>query len=96
MTFDFEIDEGSFWTVRLEKVERLTSDEPEDDDTLFAVEFKAVGMSMNAEFDVLVSDIADESQIVVAALDVLQDGLETWARVLGRRRGAEPIEPEPT
>ena len=96
MTSDLEIDEGSFWTVQLEKVERLTSDDPEDDESVFAVEFKAVGMRMNAEFEVFVSDIGDESQVVVEALDLLQDGLETWARVLGRRRGAERIEPEPT
>lgn len=92
MADDMDIDEGSFWTVQLEKVERLESDEPMDDGTLFAVEFKAVGMSMNGEFEVLVSDIADEAQVIVAALDTLQDGLEVWARVLARRLGGKPID----
>ena len=36
--------------------------------------------------------IGDEGQVVVEALDALQGGLETWARVLGRRRGAERIQ----
>ena len=44
---------------------------------------------MDAGFEVLVSDIGDEGQVVVEALD----GLETWARLLARRRGAERIEP---
>ena len=48
---------------------------------------------MTAEIEVLVSDIADEAQVVVEALDALQDGLETWARVLGRREGAGKVEP---
>ena len=95
MADDLDIDDGSFWTVRLQKAERLDPDEPEvDDENLFAVEFKAVGINMNAEIEVLVNDIGDEAQVIVAALDALQDGLETWARVLARRLGAERIGPQ--
>lgn len=82
------------WTVHLDRVERLTSDDPADDGTLFAVEFTATGPSMNAEFEVLVSDIADEAQVVVEALDALQDGLETLTMVLSRRPGAGKVEPK--
>ena len=95
---DDDIDDASFWKIELQKVERLTDAtpgaEPEPDgENLFAVEFRATGPMMSAEIEVMVSDIADERQIVVEALDALQDGLETWARLLARRKGAERIEP---
>lgn len=83
------------WTVKLEKVQRIVPAdlaEPEDGN-LFGVEFELSGPNMDACVEVLVSDIADEGQVVVEALDALQDELETWARMLGRRKGAERIEP---
>ena len=95
---DDEIDDATFWKIELQKVQRLIDDTPgaepeEDGENLFAVEFKATGPNMNADLEVLVSDIADEGQVVIQALDALQDGLETWARVLGQRKGAERVEP---
>ncbi len=95
---DDDIDDASFWKIELQKVQRLTDAtpgaEPEPDgENLFAVEFKATGPTMSAEVEVMVSDIADEAQVVAEALDALQDGLETWARVLGRRPGAGKVEP---
>ncbi len=93
MADGMDIDDGSFWTVRLQQAERVDTGEPEvDGENLFAVEFKAVGINMNAEIEVLVTDVADEAQVIVAALDALQDGLETWARVLARRLGADAID----
>lgn len=95
---DDDIDDASFWKIELQTVQRLTDAtpgaEPEPDgENLFAVEFKATGPTMEAEVEVMVSDIADEAQVVVEALDALQDGLETWTRVLGRRKGAGTVEP---
>ena len=95
---DDDIDDASFWTVELQTVQRLTDAtpgaEPEPDgENLFAVAFRATGPTMSAEVEVLVSDIADEAQVIIEALDALQDGLETWARVLGRRPGAGRVEP---
>ena len=96
---DDDIDDGSFWTIELQKVQRLVDETPgaapePDGENLFAVAFKASGPTMNADLEVMVSDIADESQVVVEALDALQDGLETWARLLARRPGAGRIEPK--
>ena len=93
MTDDATTTNEAFWTIQLDNVQRLVSDDPQYDGTLFAAEFNAAGMSMNADFEVFVSDIADESQVVVERLDALQDGLEMWARTLRRRQGAEAIEP---
>ena len=69
-----ESQDPSYWTVQLERVERLTSDEPEDDGTLFAVEFKAVGMSMNADFEMLVSDIATRAKLSLRPLTCSRTG----------------------
>ena len=96
---DDEIDDASFWSIKLQKVERLTDAtpgaEPEPDgENLFAVEFRATGPTMSADLEVMVSDIGDEGQVVVEALDRLQDGLETWARILARRPGAGRVTPK--
>ncbi len=83
------------WTVKLEKVQRtvpMDPDEPEDGD-LFRVEFELSGPDMDVSVEVPASDVDDESQVVVEAPDALQDGLRAGARLLGRRRGAERIEP---
>ena len=82
------------WTLALQSVERVESADPDDDDgPIFAVELKARGPNINADLEVFVHDIADESQVIVQAMDTAQDGLETWARVLGRRPGAAAIKP---
>lgn len=89
------VEDDPIWTVQLDKVERLFSDEPEvDGENVFAVTFKASGLDMSAEIEVEVPRLTDEAQVVVEALDALQDGLERWAAVLGRRKGAERIEPK--
>lgn len=85
------------WTVQLHCVGRIESmDADEDDGDLFSVEFKASGPNLTADLEVLVSDVSDEAKVVTEAMDTLQDGLETWARVLGRRPGAEKVEPTET
>lgn len=82
------------WTVQLHSVGRIESmDFDEDDGDLFSVDFKASGPNLTADLEVLVSDVSDEAKVVTEAMDTLQDGLETWARVLGRRSGAEGVEP---
>jgi len=59
------------WTVQLDNVQRIASDEPEvDGENLFSVELRAVGPNVNADVEVLTSDIADESQVVAQAMDV--------------------------
>ena len=88
-----DLDQG--WTVKLEKVQRIVPMDPAEaeDGNLFGVEFELSGPNVDASVEVLVSDIGDEAQVVVEALDALQDGLEVLGRLLGRRRGAERIEP---
>ncbi|MGI3902484.1 MAG: hypothetical protein ACRYGP_16850 [Janthinobacterium lividum] len=83
------------WTVMLDSVGRIESmDTADDDGDLFSVDFKASAPNLTADFEVLVSDVADEAQIVSEAFDTLQDGLERWAQVLARRPGAEKVEPK--
>lgn len=91
MADDVNVDDDPIWTVQLDKVERLFSDEPEvDDENVFAVTFKASGLDMSAEIEVEVPRLADEALVVTEALDALRDGLERWAAALALRRGAEP------
>ncbi len=78
--------------MEVPRIVPLDPDEPEGGNS-FGGEFELSRPNMDASVEVLASDVGDEGQVVVEALDALQDGLETWARALGRRKDAERIEP---
>lgn len=85
-----ELDAG--WTAKLDKLERLLPDEP-DEEGDFIVEYELQAPGLNGTITVMIADTADEGEILRTALAKLQDGLEIWARVVGRRAGSERAEP---
>lgn len=82
-----ELTDGSDWTYRLLKLERIQADEISDDlEDLFEATFQVDGPDANAEVEIIVSDFEDEAHVLGIALDTLHRAMKAWGRITANRR----------
>ena len=82
-----EITDGSDWSYRLLKLERIQADEIDDDgQDIFEATFQVDGPNANAEIEIIVSDYVDEANVVSIALHTLHVSMRELARATENRR----------